>query len=135
MASIDSRSQALHVLSSSMSTSTDIATLPQSDSMETLNAIVAAVTAAVAAAIGPLIEQAVEAKVGSGATAIEAAAPKDLSDWLTVSEVADVLRCQRQRIYKMRCDGRIPDEQCRRDGSRLLISRDWLNTYLQEIAA
>lgn len=50
------------------------------------------------------------------------------SPWLTVAEAAEYLRCKRQRIYDLVSQGRL---ECRKDGSRSLFRREWLDTYLE----
>jgi excisionase family DNA binding protein len=50
------------------------------------------------------------------------------SPYLTASEAADVLRCDRRRIYRMVHDGRIAGVK---DGSRVLVERASIEAYLR----
>src|SRR5438105_2749573 len=54
-------------------------------------------------------------------------APADVSPWLTPAEAADYLRCKPKRVYDLVSQRRLP---AHRDGSRLLLRRDELDTYL-----
>jgi excisionase family DNA binding protein len=50
------------------------------------------------------------------------------SPYLTASEAAEVLRCDRRRIYRMVSDGRIAGVK---DGSRVLVDRASIEAYLR----
>lgn len=41
-------------------------------------------------------------------------------EWLTVAEAAEYIRCQPQRIYELRSDGRLPKHS---EGGRALVRR------------
>jgi excisionase family DNA binding protein len=57
--------------------------------------------------------------------------PSGLSPYLSVSEAADVLRCKPQRIYDLLSSRRLTRFK---DGSRVLLSREEIDTYLKEAA-
>ena len=52
-----------------------------------------------------------------------------LPELLTPAEVAEVLRCDRRRVYGLTRSGRLSRVK---DGERLLIPRDALQRYLDE---
>ncbi len=52
----------------------------------------------------------------------------ELSPWVSAPEVADRLRCDRDRIYDLISLGKLTP---RRDGRRVLLHRDDLDAYLE----
>ena len=48
--------------------------------------------------------------------------------WLNVTEAADRLRCEKDRIYDLVQQGKL---QPRRDGRRVLLHRDDIDAYLE----
>lgn len=50
------------------------------------------------------------------------------SDFLTVAEVAELLRSKPQRVYDLLCDGRLTRHK---DGSRVLVARAELMAHLR----
>jgi excisionase family DNA binding protein len=54
------------------------------------------------------------------------------SPWLSTEEAAEHLRCGRDRIYDLIALGKLHP---RRDGRRVLLHRDDLDSYLEERAA
>jgi len=50
---------------------------------------------------------------------------------MTVPEVAAYLRCNKQRVYDLISQGRLP---CLKDGARVLIRRADLLAYLEAVA-
>ena len=53
--------------------------------------------------------------------------PAERSEYLTVAEAAEVLRCSRQRVYDLVSSGRLARY---RDGTRVLVSRADLDAHL-----
>lgn len=51
------------------------------------------------------------------------------SDWLTVDEAAAFLRCEKQRIYDLRGDGRLSRFM---EGGRALVSRRELSALVRD---
>ncbi len=52
----------------------------------------------------------------------------DASPWLNVTDAAERLRCKKDRIYDLIALGKL---QPRRDGRRVLLHRDDLDSYVE----
>lgn len=52
-----------------------------------------------------------------------------VSPWLTVAEAGAFLGCSRQRIYDMRCDGRLSSHK---EGGRALVARAELEVLVRD---
>lgn len=55
------------------------------------------------------------------------AEPATVSEFMTVEEAADYLRCSRQRVYDLVSSRRLPKY---RDGTRVLLKRSDIDAYL-----
>lgn len=53
---------------------------------------------------------------------------KSATPWLSVHEAAVYLRCDRQRIYEMRCDGRLT---AHKEGGRAVVARAELEALVK----
>jgi excisionase family DNA binding protein len=60
----------------------------------------------------------------------ERASTAERSEYLNVSEAAELLRCSRQRVYDLVSSGRLTRY---RDGSRVLVSRAELDAHLGSV--
>lgn len=54
--------------------------------------------------------------------------PPSAPDLLTVAEAAELMRCERKRVYRLLSDGRLPRV---RDGGRVLVERAEVERHLR----
>jgi excisionase family DNA binding protein len=59
---------------------------------------------------------------------LDAPAPRESSEFVTVDEAAEILRAARQRVYDLLSDGRL---ERFKDGSRVLVRRADLEAHLR----
>jgi excisionase family DNA binding protein len=81
--------------------------------------------------LGPLVEE-LALRVADRAEEIlreryTSAAVESESDYLSVTEAAELLRAKPQRVYDLLSDGRLTRHK---DGARVLIARAEIETYL-----
>jgi excisionase family DNA binding protein len=68
------------------------------------------------------------AEIAERAATLVSADPPTVSPWLNVAEAAERLRCRKDRIYDLISLGKLHP---RRDGRRVLLHRDDLDSYVE----
>ncbi len=68
------------------------------------------------------------AEIAERAAALVSADSPTVSPWLNVAEAAERLRCRKDRIYDLIALGKLHP---RRDGRRVLLHRDDLDSYVE----
>ena len=68
------------------------------------------------------------AAIAERAAALVPSGAPDVSPWLNVAEAAERLRCRKDRIYDLIALGKLHP---RRDGRRVLLHRDDLDSYVE----